>query len=314
MKGVNPCMKKRLSTLIAVLLCVSMLFCFASCSSTPEEEGEFVAATLEIGTDIPVSKAEIITFYNDIITALQAEDAFTKENKPGVNFSESLGAGSINVLAYNAATGKATEDGKLDALNASANAIKNRIIGGIPTSSTVIGFGDVATPFSTVIYPGTGVSALTADDVLNAECHIDGAKLYINIKLAGTLETVENVFGTRDKSKVISEFNSYTTDYAEVTDYAVTYIADEENNTYSTINLEVEVEKQADGTYKCTGRIMNLDINVICDVAANVTCKGSFADNGDVQVNFRFTNNKHYDFDWLGTETWEPSAETESAE
>ena len=303
-----PSMKKSLSKLTALLLCVVMIFCFASCSDTPVEEEEFVAATIDISDDIPVSEAEIIAFYNNIITALQAEDAFSSANKPGIKLSESIDAGDINILAYDS-TGEAKEDGKLAALNSSANAIKNRIIGGIPTDSTVVGFGDINTPFTTIFHPGTGVSAIDADDIVSAECHIDGNKLYINLKLAGNLETVENIFGTRNKEDVIKGFNEFSSDYAEVTDYAVTYVEDAENNTYSTINMEVEVEKQNDGTYKCTGRILNIDIRVICDVAADVTCKGSFADNGNVQVNFRFTDNKNYTFDWLGTDTLEPAAE-----
>ncbi len=305
-------MKKRLAKLTAILLSVAMIFCFASCTPADEEEDTFVAATLAIDTNIPVSQSEIIDFYNTIITALQTNDAFTAANKPGINYSESLGANDIKVLAYNAATGEATEDGKLAALNASANAIKNRIIGGIPTDSKVIGFGDMSTPFSTIIHPGTGVSSLTNEDIINAECHVDGNKLYISMNLNGAVETIENVSGIKDKSKVIADFNAFTTDYAEVKDYTVSYIADEENNTYSTINLEVEVEKQADGTYKCTGRIMNLNIKAISNVAAVVDCKGSFADNGTVQVNFRLTNEKNYSFDWLGNESWEPVAENTS--
>lgn len=307
-------MKKRISTLTAVLLSIAMLFSFASCSSVEEEGDEFVAATLAVNEDIPVSESEIIAFYNNIITELQKADSFTSENKPGINLSESLSAGGINVLSYNAATGEASEDSKLDALKGSANAIKNRIIGGIKTDSTIIGFGDTSAPFTTIIHPGTGVSSLTESDFVSAECYVDGYNLYITIKLAGTLETVENIFGVRDKSAVLASFNEYSAEYAEVTDYSVEYIEDAENDTYSTIKLQVEVEQQEDGTYKCTGRIMNLDIQIICDVAANVTCKGSFADNGDIQVQFRFTDRKFYEFDWLGTSTWEPSAEDSSDE
>ncbi len=307
-------MKKRILTLTAILLCISMVFCFASCSSTDTEADEFVAATLAISDDIPVSEVEIIDFYNDIITELQKADSFTSENKPGVKLSESLGVSGIDVFAYDVATGEATEDGKLSALNDSANAIKNRIIDGVPTGSTIIGFGDTQTPFSSIIYPGTGISSLSEENVVSAECYVDGNNLYIIIKLTGTLETVDAVFGTRDKAAVIEDFNSYSADYAEVNDYTVEYVEDSENNTYSTINLQVEVEKQDDGTYKCTGRIMLLDINIICDIAANATCKGSFADNGDIQVKFRFTDRKYYEFDWLGTDTWEPAAEDTSEE
>lgn len=310
MKGAILSMEKRFSTLTAIMLCIAMIFCFASCTNVTEDEEEFVAATLAIDSDIPVSHGEIIDFYNTIITALQAKDAFTAKNKPGIKYSESLSANNINILAYDAATGEATEDGKLDALNASANAIKNRIIDGIPTGSTVVGFGDMATEFSTIIHPGTGVSALTADNVVSAECHVDGSKLYITINLAGNVETAANVYGIKDKATVIADFNSYSADYAEVTDYSVSYVEDAETNTYSTINLTVEVEKQDDGTYACTGRIMSLEIKALTDVSAIVSCKGSFADNGDIQVNFRLTNNKYYEFDWLGTETWEPAVES----
>ena len=304
-------MKKRASSIAAILLCILMVFSFASCTDDTVEEEEFVAATLDITDDIPVSETEIIAFYNDIIRKVQDADAFTAENKPGLNYSESISAGDLNILAYNDA-GEATEDGKLDALNASANAIKNRIIGGTPTDSVIIGFGDTNTSFADALNAGEDVYELTADDVLCAECHVDGSKLYIAINLAGKEETVKNVFGTRNKADVLAGINEYSKDYAEVTDYAVTYVEDAENNTYSTINLEVEVEKQADGSFKCTGRVMNINIRVICDVSADVTCKGSFADNGNIQVNFRFTDSKNYTFDWMGTESWEPIAESAS--
>lgn len=297
--------------LTALLLCVAMLFCFASCSDTAVEEEEFVAATIDISDDIPVSESEIIAFYNNIITALQTDDAFTSANKPGIKLSESISAGNLNILAYDS-TGEAKEDGKLAALNSSANAIKNRIIGGVPTESAVVGFGDTATSFATIFHPGTGVSEIAADDVVSAACHVDGNKLYITITLAGNVETAEKVFGTRDKETVIAGINEYSKEYAEVTDYTVTYVEDAENNTYSTIDMQVEVAKQDDGSFKCTGRILNIDMRVICDVAADVECKGSFAENGKIQVNFRFTDSKNYTFDWLGTDTWEPATEAVS--
>lgn len=308
-------MKKRLTFLTAIILCIVMIFSFASCSSTTDGEAvtdEFVAATVPVNTNVPVSEAEIIAFYNDIMIALQKDGAFNETNKPGINLSESLSANDIKILSLDAATGEATENSSLETLNKSAKAIKDRIISGIETDSTVIGFGDMSTPISTIIYPYTGESLLTAEDVVKAECNVDGSNLNISLTLAGDIDTVNNIFGTRDKAEVLTKFNENCKDYAEINDYEVSYVADDENNTYSTINMVVEVEQQADGTYKCTGRIMSLDIKIICDVTADMTCMGSFADYGDLQVQFRFTDEKYYEFDWLGSSTWEPSAESET--
>ena len=304
-------MKKRFTVITAILLCFVMMFTFASCSGTQEEEGEeFKGATIDVGDAIPVSESEIIAFYNDIITKLQLEDTFTAENKPGLKTDESLHVDNINVLKYDAATATASEDGSLEALNKSAKALKDRILGGIDTSIPVIGFGDMNTSFNTVIYPyGKAVVSLTDDDVISAESFADGNNLNISIKLNNTVETVENVFGTRVKEEILDKMNAESKDYATINDYTVNYVADEENNVYSTINLSVELEKQDDGKFACTGRITSFNIKVIADVAAVATATGSFADYGDIQINFRLTDEKNYEFDWLGNSTWEPKAE-----
>lgn len=305
-------MKKKISVLVAVILCIAMLASFAGCSSTGEEENAdaFVAATLDVEDNIPVSEAEIIAFYNDIITKVQIDSNFTAENKPGLNTGESISADDIKILSYNAVTGEATESDSLKTLNDSAKAIKDRIIGGIDTSVPVIPFGDMSTSISSVIYPyDTAEVTLTDDDVISAACNADGNNLNISIVLNNTPETVNNVFGIRDKAAVLAALNENCADYASINDYTVNYVADEESNTYSTINLSVELEKQDDGSYKCTGRITSFRINIIADVAANITCKGSFADYGDLQIQFRFTDEKNYSFDWMGSADWEPVSE-----
>lgn len=311
-------MKKKLSVLLALMLCVVMTVSFTGCSMFATEEGEedtFVAATLDVGNDLPASEAEIVAFYNDIITKVQTDSNFTAANKPGVNTSESINADGIKVLAYNADTAEATESDALKGLNASAKTIKDRMLGGIDTSIPVIAFGDMETSISTVIYPyDSAVSALTVEDVVKAECNADGSNLNISIVLGNDVETIETVFGTRNKEAVLADLNENCKDFADINDYTVNYVADEESNTYSTINLSVELEKQEDGTYKCTGRITSFKIRVVADVAANATCKGSFADYGDIQVQFRFTDEKNYTFDWMGNATWEPVTEPVTAE
>lgn len=306
-------MKKRLTVLTAILLCLSLAIGFSACSGTTEDEenvSEFVAATIPVSGSIPVSESEIISFYNDIMTKLQSADTFTAADKPGVKTDESLKAGDLKILSYNAATGEATEDDSLKALNKSAKAIKDRILSGIDTSVPVIPFGDVNASIASVIYPyDTAEMNLTADDITKAECNVDGNNLNIYFELTDDAETIDKVFGIRNKDALLAEINEQCSAYAYINDYTVTYVDDAENNTHSTISLSVEVEKQADGTYRCTGRVTSFDMKIICDVSANLTCAGSFADNGDIQVNFRLTDEKYYEFDWLGSSTWEPVSE-----
>lgn len=310
-------MKKKFTILTAILLCLVMVMSFAGCSTSGSEEDvdTFVAATIDVGEDIPVSEAEIIAFYNDIITKVQTDSNFTAENKPGLSTSESIHIDGIKVLSYNAETGEATENDALKALSASAKAIKDRMLGGIDTSVPVIPFGDMNASIDSVIYPyDSTASLLTAEDVIKAECNADGSNLNISITLNNSVETVDNIFGIRDKAEVIAAMNAECAKLANITDYTVTYVADEENNTYSTINLSVELEQQEDGSYKCTGRITSFRINIIADVTANATCNGSFADYGDIQVQFRFTDEKNYSFDWMGNATWEPVEPASEAE
>lgn len=311
-------MKKTISALIAIMLCVAMTASFAGCTSTASDDEAasdvFVAATIETADGLPSSEAEIIAFYNNIISSVQADDTFTAANKPGVKTNESLGVGNIKVLAYDKATDTATESDALSALNDSAKAIKDRILSGIDTSIPVIPFGDINTSISSVIYPyDSAESKLDADDVVSAECSADGNNVNISIVLGNDIETVNTVFGTRDKAEVLADMNKNCENYATINDYSVEYVFvdTEEEKTYSTINLSVELEKQADGTYECTGRITSFSIKMIADVKANITCKGSFEDAGDVQVQFRLTDEKSYEFDWLGTADWEPVKEAE---
>ena len=168
------------------MLCVVMTVSFTSCSlfATEEtEEDEFVAATLDVGNALPASEAEIVAFYNDIITKVQTDSNFTAANKPGVNASESINADGIKVLAYDTATGEAAESDALKGLNASAKTIKDRMLSGIDTSIPVIAFGDMNTSISSVIYPyDSAVSNLTVEDVVKAECNADGSNLNISIE------------------------------------------------------------------------------------------------------------------------------------
>lgn len=308
-------MKKSISILIAIMLCISVAVSFTGCTGTTGEEDtsdEFVAATVETPEGLPSSKAEIIAFYNQVVSGVQKETGFTAENKPGVEASESIWADGIKILKYDKATDTATESDDLTSLNKSAKAIKDRILGNMPKEYRKVAFGDMSKSISTVIYPfDSAESNLTVADVARASCSADGNNVNISIILNNDQDTVNAVFGTRDKAEVLKNLNEECVGYATVNDYSVDYVFvdTEEEKTYSTIDLSVELEKQEDGTFKCTGRITSFRVKVIADVKANLTCQGSFADAGDVQVQFRLTDEMNYSFDWLGGVITESTSE-----
>lgn len=299
-------MKKSISILIAIMLCISVAISFTGCTGTAGEEDAsdvFVAATIETPDGLPSSEAEIVAFYNQVISGVQNDKNFTAENKPGVEANESIWVDGINVLKYDKATDTATESDDLTSLNKSAKAIKDRILGKMPKANYKVAFGDMSKSISTVIYPfDSAESNLSTANVEKATCSADGNNVNISIILKNDIDTVNTVFGTRDKAEVLKKLNDECKGYATVNDYTVDYvfIDTEEEKTYSTIDLSVELEKQEDGTFKCTGRITNFKIRMISDVKANLTCLGSFADAGDVQVQFRLTDEMNYSFDWLG--------------
>lgn len=299
-------MRKKFTVFICIILSVLIAAGFTSCTSASEDESteEFAAALLE-APDIPVSESEIIAFYNELVSAVQKDSGFTSKNKPGVKTTESIKAGDIEITSLD---GK--ENAGIDSLNSAAKEIKDRIISGIDTSVPVIPFGDMGASVSSVIYPyDSDEVKLSEADVISADCTVNGSSLDISMVLTNSRETVENVFGVRDKAAVLDDIHLHCADYAEINDYSIEYVNDDENDVHSTINLSVETEKQSDGTYKCTGRIISLSIKIVCDVKAQAICKGSFADNGSIEISFRFTDEKKYEFDWLGTSTWEPTSE-----
>ena len=299
-------MKKSISLFIAIMLCISLAVSFTGCTGTTGEEDtsdEFVAATIELPDGLPSSEAEIIAFYNQVIAGVQNDKNFTAENKPGIEANESFGVDGIKFLKYDVNSDSATESDELSALNKSAKAIKDRILDKVPKTNIKIGFGNTNKSNSTAIYPyDSAESKLTAANVASATCSADGNNVNISIILNSNPETINTVFGSRDKAKVLETLNAECKDYATINDYSVNYVYvdTEDEKSYSTIDLSVELEKQEDGTYKCTGRITNFRIRVISDVTANLTCLGSFADAGDVQLQFRLTDEMNYSFDWLG--------------
>ena len=302
-------MKKTFSILIALMLCFAMVFSFAGCTTTTGEEEEsdaFVAATIATPDGLPTSTSEIIAFYNNIISSVQENANFTAANRPGVKTNESLGVSNIEFVNVQ---DNENDTYSTDGLNASAKAIKDRILGKIDTSVPVIAFGDMDASISSVVYPyDSAESLLQAEDVISAECNANGDNVNISIVLAGSADTINNVFGTRDKASVLANVNENCKGYLTVDDYTVDYpcVNTDEEKTYSTIDLSVELEKQADGTYACTGRITNFKIRVIADIKATAKCEGSFAELETIELNFRLTDEKTYEFDWLGTASWEP--------
>ncbi len=296
-----------LKKLSIVTVCIILVFSLAGCSLfAEEEENEFEPAEIPLNVDIPVDEAEVISYFNTIVSYIQRDGNFTEDKKPGIKTSEwlSVDGRSIRIL-----TAEGNEDDSLEGLNAAAKKIKDAILDGVDLSFPLIPFGDSSAKASEVIYPyDSDAIKLTADDVEYADCTVDADNLHIVITLADTPEAIRNVFGIRDKSEIIGKINETTASYALVNDYDIDYeieVPDGDTPIKSTISLSCEVKKQDDGSYKCTGRITEFTYTVNELVSADITCGGSLKDYGDIILKFRLTDTRSYEFDWYGSAVWE---------
>ncbi len=291
----------------AIALCFISVFALSGCSLfASEEEDDFEPAEIPIESDIPVDEAEVIAYFNNVLSYIQKDSIFPEDKKPGIKKSESLGVdnGSIRVLSADG-----SEDSSLDGLNAAAKKIKDEIISGIDNPPTIIHFGDISAKASEVIYPyDSDIMKITSDDVEYADCSVDSDNLHILITLSGTPETINRVFGIRDQNDILNKINETTASYAYVTGYETDYdidVPEGDTPVKSTIALSCEVEQQEDGSYKCTGRITEFKYTIYEMVTAHITCRGTFADYGDIMLRFRMTDTRSYEFDWYGSAVWE---------
>ena len=295
--------------ILAAIISACILFSLSGCSffSDDTDENEFEPAEVQNLSDIPVDEEEIIDYFNTLITYIETDGSFPADKKPGIKTTESFSVDKGSIRLFKA---DGSEDAGLDTLSKAAKKIADEITGGVDVTYGLVPFGEAeGRKASEVIYPfDSDRMALTSADVKNADCSVDADDLNIVITLSDTPEAVGNVFGIRDKNAVLEKINDFTSDYALVTDYEMDYavsVPEDAAPIESTITLCCELEKLDDGSYKCTGRIDKFTFTVNSDVTAYITCGGSFADNGDIQMKFRLTETRNYEFDWYGAALWE---------
>ena len=287
-----------------------MIFALSGCSlssANQADDDEFEPAEIPIQADIPVDEEEIIDYFNTLITYIETDGNFPADKKPGIKTSESFSVDKGSIMLFNA---DGSENPDLDGMTRALKKIKNDITDGVDLGFDLVPFGaadDVKA--SEVIYPfDSNKMTLTSADVKSADCSVDANDLNITFVLSSTPEAIANVFGIRDKADTIAKVNDYTAEYAKVTDYDISYevsVPEDADSIESTIMLSCELEKLDDGSYKCTGRIDKFTFTVNSDVTAYLTCGGSFAEFGDVQLKFRLTDTRDYEFDWYGAASWE---------
>lgn len=319
-------MKKPLvKILIFVLSSAVLTMSLSSCIFDVVNEETKVDYAKMPETDVmPVTEADVLNYFNTVLNYLQDSSNFTEKDKPGIKVSTEFSTDNREVLNLSG-----EEDDKLKPIDESAKQISNRIVSGLEDSGkynfSPLVFGDMSISASTLIYPyDSDKINITTADVLSAESDIDGSNLNLTITLNGTPEVIEKVYGVPDKQKVISDFNSQMSSYARLDDYTETYVnfeggTDEEDHekildpVYSVIKMSVALEKNDKGTYFATGRINDLEYTVVSDISAKMTGLGSLSDYGSFIVNFRKTENKKYEFDWIGNASFEPQTEETDA-
>ncbi len=314
-------MRKTVTLITALALALTMLLNLTGCSIfdvSEDDLSDVTRADMPRTDRLPVTEGEIIAYYNELMTALKNDGAFTPETKPGILTEDSLDVYDIRLLKPSD-SGEPVEDDSLKTMQKSAGKIRDRILDGLDLSVPTVQFGDMTASAKNVIAPvGADALALHAADVKHADLEIDGTHLNIFITLHGAASAIDKVYDAREPAKVIDAINKQSGEYCVVNSYHKDYVEidpvndpeNPDNNVdavYSRIEMVVELEKHEDGGFVSTGRVESVTYTVISDVTADLSMVGPFEALGPVICTMRMTETRKHTFDWYGSATWEPS-------
>lgn len=287
-------MKKFIAIATAILLSAALILSLGACGDDSDEEESTVESSAAVYTpDIPVSTADIISYYNGII-AFVCDDSNFDSTAPAVEPDRSFSVSSIVVTE----SGETETSSRLESLQNASTQIKNLILTDLPTSDMIpdtieYGAGSIADTIG-----NAADYELTMDDVVSAEFYQYGEIYYISIYIESEDDTVANVFNAVDTDAIYEEFTT-AEEYAVLNSFTATYIDQDDRTIYNADNpdnitccliyLEVEAE---------TGYVQYLAYTRAVYIEADVTGTGAFEDYGDFEVHFRFTDVLSFTFDW----------------
>lgn len=292
--------KLRLTAIIAAL---AILLSGCSLFSVEEEDAtEPEYASMPESSFFPVSKEETVNYYNTVLGALRSGAAFTEEDKPGVAVSDSIDVYDIELYKVDE-SGNKIESDDLEALKASAKAVKSRILDGLDLGVEPIERGDMTRPLTEVIAPvGQTDVTLEPHDAVKTDAGIDGGSLNLTLVMTENPESIAKVYDARDPAEVIKNINEQSGEYCVVEGYEKVYAnrdaTEDVSAAHSVVELTVALDKDADGNSYSSGRATRMKTSVTAFVTAQLSFTGPFEKYGSVTCAFTMTETREYTFEW----------------
>lgn len=296
-------MNKSAKRAIAAVLASLSLASFAGCDIIKDVEEVTEDKTPVVEAQIPITKQEIVDYYNTVTNYLRDDSNF-KSNAPSVDVGEKIDIDDIKITAPES---DETPD-ELKPLADSAKQIKKTILEKLNSSvgseagkkSIEYGKGGI----KDILSPErTQVSALTVDDVVSAKCETENGVYNIDIYIESSPESIKKVFDLPDKASVLSEI-AKADNYTVIKDYTVAYIDRDDRAQYNEENPDSIPECRIRMTVDAdTNKVASIEFIRSEKVNAPALGSGSFESFGRFNIAFRLRDSKTFKFIWIAPVT-----------
>ncbi len=283
-------MNKKILAAISVILIFSILFAFAGCTSTGEEEAT-TTTTIFVKTPLPTDITTSIDEESMVVTDTTYTPEQLKANTATIfeyfnlHINEVKAAKAKVNMGQSKSIGKA-KDAEGNDIAMSENAYINAAITSLDSymlhnDGAELAYGEDMVAFMPV-KGASYVSALTLEDIESATC-VDNENqrtITLTLKSPALPETIEKAYDMGNVDDVMAEFTK-AEKYLTVEKPTLTY-----KDCQIIIISNIETDEVHTIKY-----VKNID------VATNVTGQGSLADIGTVPVTFRYSNTVEYTID-----------------
>ena len=290
-------MNKKILAIISVVLVFAMLFGFAGCSGTGNEETTEPTTTIKVKTPLPTDITTSVDEESQVVTDTTYSEEALKANTATIfeyfnlHINEVKGATAKVEMSQDKSIGKAKDAegndiamSENDYLNAAITTLDSYML---HNDGATLEYGEDLAAFVPV--KGTSyVSSLTLEDVESATC-VDNElirTITVNLKSPTLPATLEKAYEMDNVDEVLTEFKK-AENYMTVAQPTLEY-----KDCQIIITANVETDEVLSIEY-----VKNIDVNT------EVTGTGTLADMGTVPVTFRYRNAVKYSIDRTVPET-----------
>jgi len=294
-------MNKKILAISSIVLVFALLFGFAGCSLTSEDEEETTVINIKtpLPTDITSSYDEESNLVTDTEYSPEALSANTKTifEYFNVHVNELKNIKAAVSMGQSKRINKATDENG-ESIKMSENEYVNAAISGLKkymlhNDGDSIEYGEDLVPFLPVKGENY-VSKLTINEVESATCVDNETERVITITLKSPVlpATIEKAYDMENIDEIMEEFDKVN-EYMSV---------EKPDLTYKNCQIIVKADVETDEVY-------SIEYVKTIDVETTVTGKGKLSDIGEVPVIFNYSNNISYSIDRT-----DPSTSTTLAE